>query len=292
MFGRFFRYWSFGILAIGLALYWGSTPARQTPSPKRAVSEKILGTSSPSAVAPRPRDYARIERPLPAESKRREKELSRLKKQLALQPQDPQLLYEVGIRLARDFRAPEEATPFLEKSVRLNPKSGMAAYDLVGAYLETENASRGRRFFQELLEKDPGNAIAQAALADLLSASGDTMPALLAAQRAHALDPHSPSVTALLASVFEQADDARAGEMFLLAEQQQLARVRQIERDKVLQKRREILAAESVRLQDIQMGRADFLFHQGRLQELEEMSETSNETLRRHIDALLRTGRG
>lgn len=216
-----------------------------------------------------------------------ERRIARLKQALIKDPENAQLNAELGLTLARDMRAPQEGIPHLEKAIRINPGNGTMFYDLVGAYLESGNVERGSAFLEEIIKLDNGNtSAANAALGDLRAASGDPIGALPYVQRAHEADRDSPGVTALLASIYQQAGDVRAEETARLAEAQQQEKIRQLEAQGLnaeLEKRVQ---------EEIQKTQIDGYFKDGRTDKIEEMIGRTSGAVKEHAQSLLRQSEG
>jgi tetratricopeptide (TPR) repeat protein len=137
--------------------------------------------------------------------------VSQMKRSLSRFPDDIGLLSALGIELLRGMRTPEEALPYLEKTLVLDPGNGPLYFELVGAYLHSNLVERGVGFFESLLQSNPNvTALANQALADLKASSGSTKDALKHAQIAAASAPQSPSVYYLLGSIYRLMEDPRA----------------------------------------------------------------------------------
>jgi predicted Zn-dependent protease len=272
------RWWLAPSPKVAAPVVQAAAPAVQTP----------MGETRQSLPAPRPYSSPAPIAPATAAAETPERKVARLKQALAKDPENPQLLYYLGLALARDLHAPEEGIPHLEKSVKGDPNNGNAFYDLVGAYLESGNADRGAQFLEEIVQSDiPNKAAAYAALGDLRSAAGDPNAAIPDMEAAHAADPKSPVMTAMLASTHLQAGDpVRAESMMKLTEQMQRGIIQE-------------LRAEGKPTQGAQQeldgylrSHADFLAQSRRMEELQQLSTTASNEVKAHIEKLLKQGGG
>jgi predicted Zn-dependent protease len=290
-------YLAAAVLVAGFAATRWLAPVKPKTAPVAAVSSPALHserpTEAPKQPLPAPRPYSSAppsvaQQPTqPAASETPERRVARLKQALVGNPENAQLLYELGLALARDLHAPEEGIPHLEKSVKNDSGNGNAFYDLVGAYLESNNVDRGTKYLDDLVRADiPNKAAAYAALADLRAASGDPLGALPDVQKAHEADPHSPAITAMAASTYLQTGDPRAEEMLRLSIQQQMAKIQE-KSAQGLQ-----VDADHQDLEQMLRGQADFLAQTRRLDELRQMSASASEALKSHINQLLQQGGG
>jgi predicted Zn-dependent protease len=285
------------VLMAGLVLSWWLRPAAPKPAQEMGIS---AATAAPAQTPmqetaqslPAARPYSSSPTPAPAPgvdpNETPEKKVARLKQALVKDPENPQLLYELGLTLARDLHAPEDGIPHLEKSIKNDSGNGNVFYDLVGAYLESGNSDRGIKFLDDLTRMDNTNrAATYAALADLRAASGDPVSATADVQRAHAEDPHSPAVSAMAASISMQVGDTQnAEQMSKLAIEQQLGKMKE-KRDQGL-----AVEADQLDLDQIMRGYADVLAQSRRVDELRRLSTSASSAVKSHINQLLQQGGG
>ncbi len=288
MFRPFFIAAAALLAGFGLVFWLKPTASKPMQTVEISAPAPVETPMAPTPQSlPTPRPYSssptQAQAPGPTAQETPERKVARLKQALAQDSENPQLLYELGLALARDLHAPEEGIPHLEKSIKNDSGNGNVFYDLVGAYLESGNADRGTKFLEDLTRLDNVNkAATYAALADLKAASGDPVAASADVQKAHAEDPHSPAVSAMAASISMQVGDTQnAEQMTKLAIQQQLGKIKE--------KRAQGLAVDTDQqdLDQIMRSYADILAQSRRVDELRQLSASASGAVKSHIEHLL-----
>ncbi len=194
------------ILFAATAIYFGAanSPIQSGERIRPSFASADFEIGSPSRYAPAPKQP-----PSP---------LNSLKTAALARSEDPAAAFELGEALLARHSA-QEAVPYLEKALRLDPEMGSAFYELVGAYLETSTVERGVAFFESLLkDARTDRALAFAALADLKATAGEPGKAVDDAEAARKESPRSATIAALLASVYRQLQDPRADATRRIAE--------------------------------------------------------------------------
>lgn len=208
------------LAVVGSGLYLWNRLSRKPGDLEAPVSFMASDFSTPPSrisLAPEKRSS-----PYAGGVKRSTLSISRLRTALAAQPRNAQILANLGAALMERRQSTQEAIPYLEKSLRLDPRNGSVFYDLVGAYLETGLTERGTQFLNEILaSRNADKASAHAALADLKATTGDPTGALVHAEAAKSAAPRSASIQSLLGSIYLQLRDPRAEDALKLAEKLQ-----------------------------------------------------------------------
>lgn len=93
-------------------------------------------------------------------------------------PNNEQLLVELGMIYLIDYRQPENALPLLERALTQNPSNKVVLSELVGVYQETSNIGEGQVFIKSLLEKNPENADLNLGMGQILLAENNMFEAV------------------------------------------------------------------------------------------------------------------
>lgn len=217
-----------GLVFLGLVTFFfmrSSQPVMDTPAEVPAAPE---GQAAPQPVTPSAQEAVPTERPAerPAghPSANVEQELLAA---LQKDPQNAELLQQLGLYYAHEKKDPNQALAYFERSLKANAQNGSAFNDAVGAYLEFGQNERGIAFLRSLLDsRSPNEGTIRAALADLYASSGkldEALPHVLAGLREQ---PDSSAQHALAGEIFIAKGDKRAighlrqAEEFLTTERQ------------------------------------------------------------------------
>jgi len=117
-----------------------------------------------------------------------EEAASSFKRALKLTPDDPDLLYRLGVHELLAGDSPQAIT-LLKKHLRLRPRDGDAFYYLAQAYHQTGDNSLALRSIQKCVQLDPGNPSVLQKYGELLSSSDRDDEALKWLVKAWHADP-------------------------------------------------------------------------------------------------------
>jgi tetratricopeptide (TPR) repeat protein len=102
---------------------------------------------------------------------------SLIEEALEKDPNNEQLLVELGMIYLIDFRQPEGALPHLEKALKVNPSNKVVLSELVGIYQEIGQSDAGLDFMRNLLGSNPGNSELNLGVGQILLSDNKTFEA-------------------------------------------------------------------------------------------------------------------
>lgn len=167
------------------------TPA-PTPAPERAKSEDATLQESSRLI----------------QAGQTAKAVALLESALGNDPENPQLLTELGFIYARLLNQDGKAREYFERALSDHPENGEALADLVEIYKRQNATTDGAAFLSQALTRHPENENTYLALADVLNGDGRAGEAAVYLEKAAGLPgAHSDGVDELLAKTYLQAGE-------------------------------------------------------------------------------------
>jgi len=128
-------------------------------------------------------------------------------------PHDFDANYKVGKWLV-DSKRPQEAVPYLEGALRLNPEDVDAGYELALAYARSGDYRKAQTLSERLQAHQPRDARLYELLADLEEKQGEALEAVRSYQRAAELNPSEANLFAWGSELLLHRAAEPAGEVF------------------------------------------------------------------------------
>lgn len=117
-------------------------------------------------------------------------------------PNNENLLVELGMVYLIDYRQPENARAYLERALKVNPSNKVVMNELVNIYSDARDGAAGKELISELLKTNPNNPELNLGMAQMHVESGDTASAVQYFEKAIANGEHPDYIYSDLGEIY------------------------------------------------------------------------------------------